>query len=536
MEDNQDPYDEILEMYYGYKKLKPEQKQIIDKVVNEKRDVCAVLATGFGKSVCYQLPHLITNKSVLVISPLIALMQDQHNSLELKGINVCTINSSVKKNQALNKALDGESKIIYVTPEFIVKNDDFLEQIKDELCLVCIDEAHCVSIWGHDFRDSYNKLGMIRDTIGDQIPILALTATATERVRKDICTVLKMKNQYTLIGSFARDNLYIEIKNKSPSIKVDMKNILEKYLQSRVIIYCKTIKDTTNVYEAIKELKYDINPLVYHAGLGTTERTEIQNKFTNNESKCIIATIAFGMGVDIPDIRCVIHYGCPKTLEGYYQEIGRAGRDGNPSQCIMFFSSQDFIINRFFLKNITNKAELEYQNDLLRYIDRYVNSSLCRKYLILNYFADGGLKREIINKNQTDEEILKCMNCDNCTKPKQVVAKKTTKIVLTHDELCVLETIKLLKDQYNSRYGSAMLIKILKGSNAANMSERLKTFKYYGIRKYFKPEQLKAIIEKLKDYDLIKNVQLQDSFGAIIDITKDGENYIAQQRIKKTNN
>lgn len=500
-------YDKVLQQYFGYTKLKEQQKEIIEAVIN-KKDVLGVLATGYGKSICFQLPCLITGKSVLVISPLIALMQDQKLNLQKKGINVVCINSqSGNRSKNIDEVFDGTPKIIYVTPEFLVKNEDFMQllAINDMLCLICLDEAHCV-VWGNDFRDSYNKLGLMRDNMPN-VPILAVTATATEKIRQDIIKVLKLNKPQIIIGSFRRDNLCIKIKQKTSNIENDVRTIVDKYLEEKVIIYCKTIKETEKIQNMLENL--GIYCLVYHAGLHANERISVQKRFTEGECKCIIATIAFGMGVDIPDIRCVIHYGCPKNLEGYYQEIGRAGRDNKESECVMLYSSGDFMLNSIFLKNITNTKELEYQREQILKIQQYIASNDCRQHVIVQHFGKTG-------------EVIKCQKCDNCTQVDNNNKNKSDDTKITNNDVIVISAIDSLKSDYNMRYGSTMLINMLKGSKSKTMNEWMKDFKYFGLLKNLKSDTIKDLVNNLKLRQYIKDVQIKGSMFTVLECTNKG--------------
>jgi len=538
---NKDDYSKLLEKYFGHSKLKPEQEQIIDSIVNFKNDALGVLRTGYGKSVCYQLPHLITGKSVLVISPLIALMQDQKNNLEKKGIKVCSINSqSGGRNASLNSALNDGNKIIYTTPEFITKHIDFVQTLAldDRLCCVCIDEAHCVSTWGHNFRESYKLLRIIRDTI-PEVPILALTATATKKVRDDICSLLKLNNPLIIIGSVKRESLYIEIRKKSKSITDDLKPIMDNFLDKKVIIYCKTIKETNSVQSALEDL--GIYCLVYHAGLQANERTSIQQRFTEGECTCIIATIAFGMGVDISDIRCVIHYGCPKNIESYYQEIGRAGRDNLMSYCYMLYSTKDFIISRSFLKNITDVNEATYQGEQIKKIERYIASDKCRQQILYEHFKE--------NNNNNDKDNVICNNCDNCklnkvdkgdklNQPDKIndINKVIEKVKLSSNEIVILNAITSIRKDYDMRYGANMIVKILKGSKSEKMADWMKDFTYYGALKQLKLDDIKGLVDKLKEKDILCDVPIKNSLMTVIECSKKGSDLLnADNDVNKDN-
>ncbi|AYV83964.1 MAG: DEAD/SNF2-like helicase [Hyperionvirus sp.] len=505
-------YDALLNQYFGHKELKKEQFEIINKLLNDKRDVCGVMATGYGKSICYQLPFVIMRKTVLVISPLIALMQDQKINLEKRGVPVCCLNGQTSnKNGLMLELMNGGSKCVFSTPEFIVGNLDFVRELasKDLLGMICIDEAHCVSTWGHDFRVSYTKLNLVRDN-APGVPMLALTGTATPKVRVEICKLLKLNNPHIVIGTFNRPNLYIEIKYKLDDGMSDLRGIVEKYVGEKVIVYCKTIKDTGVLREMLEE--HGVGALVYHAGLGGIERTDVQRRFTEGECKCILATIAFGMGIDIPDIRCVIHYGCPKNIESYYQEIGRAGRDGKKSECFMLYSGRDFIVSRAFLKNIESKGERDYQEEQIRMIEKYVNATCCRRHMILEHFHDF---QELKNLKELKNG---CNNCDNCISSRLMEGyHEYVSTDFTVEAKQILETLRELVEKHNMRYGSGMVLNILMGSNAASVKPELKKLKHYGVGKGKRSkEEWKSIIKNLKFSDYLIEKQIKGKFGMIV--------------------
>lgn len=504
-------YDKILNKYFGYDALKKEQFDIINKVVNEKRDIMAILATGFGKSICFQMPHLITGKSVIIVSPLIALMTDQKSEMEKRGIPVCVLNSTNKdKTHEKQKILHGKNKIIYITPEYLEFCEDFITELNnnDAICLVCIDEAHCVSSYGFEFRQSYTKLGVFREWLPD-VPILALTATATNKVRNDISRILKLNDPYILIGSFDRPNLYISVNASKKNVEDDLYDILIKYKTDYIIIYCKTRDETDNISKAIN--RFGIKSCSYHAGMSNTERETIQQKFIKKEIKCIVATIAFGMGINIPNVRLVIHYGCPKNIESYYQEIGRAGRDGKPSECIMFFSKKDFALNRFFLKDIKNSNHHAYMENQIRIIEKYVYSTECRRKTLLECF-DGKVDKQ-----------NNCNNCDNCKNVKNIIKKDVT-----------LETYYILKiiDYLDGKCGTNLVINILRGSKAKNITQHIKNHIFYNIGRHKSVDWWKSIVRLLINNDYLCEVQIRNRYGTVINITKKGLSWLKQIKYK----
>ena len=492
-------YDTVLNDFFGYNALKDEQYDIIDTILNDKKDVLAILPTGFGKSICYQLPYLISKKNVIIVSPLIALMKDQKDQLDKLGIENCVFNSdNSDKIKDKNDILKGNAKIIFITPEYLVYCESFFKSLDKNKSIACIaiDEAHCCSSWG-DFRPSYSKLGLIRQWISPEIPILSLTATATQKVQQDICKILCLNNPKNIIGNFDRPNLEIIIKNKI-SIDRDIGPIVKANSESYVIIYCKTQKETDEVAETIKQ-KYHISCFSYHAGIDAEERTLVQNAFTNGEFKCIVATIAFGMGINIPNVRIVIHYGCSKNMETYYQEIGRAGRDGKPSKCYLYYSAKDFQLNRIFLEKINDPKLKLYQERQNIAIEQFVNSRFCRRKLLLQHFG------QTYNKNN-------CNSCDNCIKNDKIV-----KIDCTEESTYLLS---LLQSIHPRTYGPSTIISILNGLTLKPHQQMLLKSPFYNC--CYK-KNWKEIIAILLNKKYITNIALPNSYGGfVIDITPNG--------------
>ncbi|CAI8023901.1 Werner syndrome ATP-dependent helicase [Geodia barretti] len=328
---------DLLKRRFGHSNFKPEQWKIIHSLVFQKRDNCAVLATGFGKSLCYQYPAVVSGGLVLVVSPLISLMEDQVSALRVKGIPAVFLGSAQEASaSARGKIMKGEYRVVYVTPEYVSHNQSFIQELDKRVGIVAVavDEAHCVSQWGHDFRADYRELGTLRNAL-PQVPFLALTATATPPVRRDICSSLHLRDPLISYTSFDRANLYLEVWSKSDNALTDLKPLMaatktEKRVtysfEGATIIYCPTRDTTSTIATLMKNV--GVRCEAYHAGLSPDTRKSVHHKFLRDELQCIVATVAFGMGIDKPDIRTIIHYGAPKDIESYYQEIGRAGRDG----------------------------------------------------------------------------------------------------------------------------------------------------------------------------------------------------------------
>ena len=345
----------ILKDKFGYNVFKQYQYQIIDTVIKCK-DVLAVMPTGYGKSLCFQIIPLLTNEIAIVISPLIALMVDQKMILDKLGITSCCYNSSLTmkmKKQMESDLLEGKYQIMYITPESLVNPSvtRLIDQMYNlhGICMVAIDEAHCVSSYGFDFRPKYRDIVKIRQIL-DNVPIMAVTATATDKVAADIRKNLNMDGCTTIKTSFDRPNLMIHVKTQSQNTLDEIVQIIANST-GPCIMYCLTKADTETMAE--KLIEAGIGARAYHAGLSKEERCEIQEQFMNDEYPCITATIAFGMGINKTDVRTVIHYGCPQNIESYYQEIGRAGRDGNNSDCYLFYKQKDFIIQQRFINEIS---------------------------------------------------------------------------------------------------------------------------------------------------------------------------------------
>jgi RecQ family ATP-dependent DNA helicase len=500
-------YNSILNKYWNYPSLKPEQYTIISNVL-DGRDVCAVLATGFGKSICYQLPTMIAKKCVIVISPLIALMHEQSEEMKNKNIPVCVFNSTTnqkEKDQIKYNILKGEYMLIYMTPEYLLKSEHFLQKLveNDNLAMVCIDEAHAVSTWGLDFRPSYTKLNVIRDWI-PEIPIVTLTATASTKVKEDITKILGLSNPYEVVGNFDRPNLTIRVYPRSDDIMVNIGTLLQTYKNEYIIIYCKTRDETDKLAESIN--KYGVRCQSYHAGIVDKKRNEIQQDFIDGKYKCMIATIAFGMGINIPTVRLVIHYNCPKNIESYYQEIGRAGRDGKPSECYLFYSKKDFYLNRIFLKTIIDDVHRAYQESQIRLIEKYVYSFECRRKLLLVNFG---------------QKIESCLNCDNCLK--KINYNQTDEADIDMEDYTKQVYLLLnLMLRINDKFGTGMIVNILLGKNS-KVKEYMCNFEEYGTGISFGDELWwKDFVRILINNDYLIETQVKGSFGTTLSLTNKG--------------
>jgi len=446
-----------LKKYFGFDTFKGDQEQIIQNLL-DGNDTFVLMPTGGGKSLCYQLPSLVMEGVAIVISPLIALMKNQvdamRNYSEEDGI-AHFINSSLSKSaidQVKADILNGKTKLLYVAPESLTKeeNVEFLKSVK--ISFYAVDEAHCISEWGHDFRPEYRRIRPIINMIG-QAPIIALTATATQKVREDIKKILGMPDAKEFKSSFNRSNLYYEVRRKTNDIDKDIIKFIKANAGKSGIIYCLSRKKVEELAEILKA--NGINASAYHAGMDSSARSAVQDDFIKENIDVIVATIAFGMGIDKPDVRFVIHYDMPKSLEGYYQETGRAGRDGGEGQCVAFYSNKDMQKLRKFMQG-KPVSEKDVSDELLKETEAYAESSVCRRKSLLHYFGE----------TYAEEN---CGNCDNCLNPKKQVEAQ--------DSLCaVIETIMAVKENFKSDY----IIDVLLGKETsevlAHRHEELEVF------------------------------------------------------------
>lgn len=433
----------VLKTVFGYDTFRPLQKDIITNVLKSK-DTLAVMPTGGGKSLCYQLPALIMEGMTLVVSPLISLMQDQVGSLKTNGINSVFLNSSLSWEeylQAIDEIKNGQIKILYVSPEGLAtqKIRELLSTPEIKISCITIDEAHCVSAWGHDFRPDYLEIKSIRKLFPNAV-MLALTATATEKVRTDIMQNLGMKKPAIFISSFNRPNIYLEVQPKKNALDQVIKCI-KKHSGESGIIYCYSRKQVDELTQTLDKLGYSV--LNYHAGLSDQQRAKNQDLFIKDEVQIIVATIAFGMGIDKPNVRFVINYDLPKSIEEFYQEIGRAGRDGLPSSALLLYSAADIHKIRFFFQEAANPEQSEA---LLQGMIKYATSRVCRRKALLAYFGES-----YDSSNKSAEEKSFC--CDICAAgdlPLSDVTIPAQKLLC-----CIIRT--------NQRYGASYVIDVLMG-------------------------------------------------------------------------
>jgi len=393
-----------LKKFFGFDRFRKYQKEIIENVLQGK-DTLVLMPTGGGKSLCFQLPAMLMPGITLVISPLLSLMEDQVSSLQQNGIPAASINSnnSETENERIRRAsIMGEIKLLYISPEKAISEIDYLLQEVKVSC-IAIDEAHCISQWGHDFRPEYTKLHQLHSNFPNT-PIIALTATADNITRQDIVNQLKLKQPKVFISSFDRPNLSLKVVRESDTKEKDKKllTFIRERAESSGIVYCLSRKKTEQVAKLLERAGFIAE--AYHAGLPPRERQAIQQRFIIDETPIICATIAFGMGIDKSNVRWVIHYNLPKSIENYYQEIGRAGRDGLKSDTILFYSIQDVILLNKFATN-SNNNELNFEK--LNRMQEYAEAEICRRRILLNYFGE--------------HSFVNCGNCDTCLNPPQKI-------------------------------------------------------------------------------------------------------------------
>lgn len=491
-----------LQTFFGFDNFKGDQESIITNVL-EKKNTFVIMPTGGGKSICYQLPALMNEGTAIVISPLIALMKNQVDQLRAFGGSDSIahfLNSSLNKTeitQVKSDLLNGQTKLLYVAPESLSKQDniDFLKLIK--ISFVAVDEAHCISEWGHDFRPEYRKIRHVISGLGEGIPIIALTATATPKVQQDIIKNLGMSDATLFKSSFNRPNLFYEIRPKRDVLKEIIRYI--KYNTGKSgIIYCLSRKKVEEVAESLN--LNGIKALPYHAGLEPKVRAETQDKFLMEDVEVIVATIAFGMGIDKPDVRFVIHHDIPKSMEGYYQETGRAGRDGGEGVCIAFYTQKDVDKLAKFMKD-KPVSEREIGTQILKEVIDYAESGVCRRKQILHYFGE--------NFNETGCNSM----CDNCKKPK--------KLFEAEDSLLVL--LKLIRN-IGEKFDDAHIINVLMGQETAQtIAYEHSKLKEFGVgvvegENHWKSLVRQAVLNNFLSKDI-------DNYG-LLGLTNSGRDFI----------
>lgn len=487
--------EEALKDLFGYDTFRPGQKPIIDSILSG-RDTFAVMPTGAGKSLCYQIPAMLLQGITIVVSPLISLMQDQVKALNDAGVSAAFINSALSESaffETVSRAKQGMYKLIYVAPERLV-TEGFLNLAKEvPISMITVDEAHCISQWGQDFRPSYTKIVEFVNLLEKRPIISAFTATATEAVREDIICTLGLDNPYTMVTGFDRENLFFQV-DKPKSKEQYIVDYIAKHPDESGIIYCATRKNVDSVYALLKEK--GVSVAKYHAGMSAADRKQMQEDFVFDYTSIVVATNAFGMGIDKSNVRFVIHYNMPQSMENYYQEAGRAGRDGLDSKCILLFSPQDIVINRFLLEHkemadidpADRETIKERDAKRLQVMERYCYTTECLRNYILKYFGENPSKP--------------CEDCGNCLREFETLdmTEEAKKIIN-----CVFEA--------KGRYGKTIIIDTVAGAKTARLEEIGATgYKSYGVLASSNKKLLRRLLEQMVmegylvvgDYQVIK--------------------------------
>ncbi|EDV92478.1 Werner syndrome ATP-dependent helicase [Drosophila grimshawi] len=493
-----------LQQYFGLESFKPLQWQIIRALLTENRggDVCAVIATGYGKSLIYQFPAFYLNKVVFVISPLIALMEDQVNALNYKsksGDCACLLGTAQEDRTIKERILGLHFRLVYATPEYITRGNGLklLQDLGRNLALIAIDEAHCISKWGHEFRPAYRRLSEVRSAV-PLVRFLALTGTATRRVREDICQQLQMRNPLILCSGLDRPNLELTVRAKSADIWSDLQPYLSWAAEAAgsVIIFNNTIRDTEQMAQEIS--RHGMRCHSYHSKLPLELKRRNQEQFTSDEVRLMAATTAFGLGIDKPNVRLVVHYGAPSDMERYYQEIGRAGRDNLHAKCVLFYGDADAAIHQRLQHSqpLTAQRSEELQQ-LARVMLEYTQSNQCRRQFILNYFDDQTAARSQPRRN--------C--CDNCRKAQHIKSTPIEQLDVSSESRLLLAMLRDL----NGSLGLGKLILGLRGSRSKCLSIGSRTHENFGKGAHRSNAWFKVLAEHLKSTGYIQNDYLKNA-------------------------
>lgn len=512
---------QVLKQYFGYDSFRKGQSDIIEAIL-QGQDALAIMPTGAGKSVCYQVPAMLLSGITIVISPLISLMQDQVKSLNEAGINAAYINSTLSEQQmykALDYAAQGKYKIIYVAPERLETMSFMTFAQKADISMVTIDEAHCISQWGQDFRPSYLKIVDFIDSLPERPVVSAFTATATSEVKTDIECILKLKSPKLVVTGFDRKNLYYSVEHLSGKKKdAYIAAYIKEHMDESGIIYCATRKNVDKLYDEFSSLGISVTK--YHAGLDNETRKQNQDDFIYDRVQVVIATNAFGMGIDKSNVRYVIHYNMPQSMENYYQEAGRAGRDGGESQCILLFSAQDVIIDKFLLDSKEFEGVEDEERSVIRERDlhrlhtmeMYCKTTECLRNYILSYFGE-----------KTGEPCGNCGNCNN--EYEQIDMTADAKWVIN----CLAET--------HGRFGLSIVLGTLLGAKRARLKEvGALNYKSYGKLSNRKEAELRLLIDQMINDGYVIQTDGEYSVLRMGDISplRDENTHVYIKKAKKT--
>lgn len=511
----------LLKQYFGFTSFRPLQEEIIRDALAGK-DVFALLPTGGGKSLCFQLPALAREGLTVVVSPLIALMKDQVDALQSSGIAATFLNSSLENNEArarLRGLHNGEFRLLYVAPERLMISG-FLEDLKSwKVNLIAIDEAHCISEWGHDFRPEYRQLAELRGHFPN-VPVMALTATATERVRDDIVRQLKLRESRTYVASFNRPNLIYRVVGKKSGYEQTL-NFIRERPQESGIVYCQSRKSVEMVAERLNADGVKAKP--YHAGLDQKDRAANQELFLRDEVRVICATIAFGMGINKSNVRFVVHYDLPKNIEGYYQETGRAGRDGLPSECLLLFSAGDVMKYSKFIDE-KPPGEQQIAREQLQQMVHYTESAECRRAALLRYFGETFVGVQPSGCSEQAEAWTPTMNCgacDNCLSPRD-----TYDGTLSAQKF--LSCVFRLREKSGFDFGINQIAEVLTGADTQNVRKwDHQTVSTYGIGKDISREEWKVIGRELVRLGFLR--QIPERFN-VLELTNEGRAVLRERK------